>query len=118
MSSSYKTKRVRLSSLAAKTQKMLFVFSGFCVATLGMAYLFATNYAAIRGYALTKETRQELTLRDELESLDAQIAQKSASNYISDASYLREMIVQEQINYFVLEPQAYTAQLSKSQKAQ
>lgn len=112
MSQFSQQKRVRLSSLAANTHKMLFVFSVASLITLGLLYLFVTNHLAIRGYALTLETQQKIQLRDELESLEAQIAQKSASDYISDASYLKDMIVQEQINYFVLNTPEYTAQLS------
>ena len=103
-------KRVRLSFLAARAQKLLFwVLCGIAFA-LGCMYLFLMNRVAMQGYVLSKVTQQNATLASDHERLEAQIARFQTREYILKMSEKNLMIGQQRPGFITVKQNVLTAQ--------
>ncbi|MCF7812147.1 hypothetical protein K9M59_00895 [Candidatus Gracilibacteria bacterium] len=104
-----KPKRIRLSFLAARTQKLLFsVLCGFAL-TLACVQLFLMNNLSMKGYILSKITEEQSQITSELQKLDAQVARFETREYVSRQSEQKTMIVRHYQRYMVMKD-TFTAQ--------
>ncbi len=102
-------KRIHLSFLVAKTQKLLFWgLVGFALFLFGI-YLFWMNRIAMQGYVLTKFTEKNADLSSTIEQLDARIARFETREYIAKRSEGENMIVRGR-QHFVVVKNVFTAQ--------
>ncbi len=102
-------KRVQLSFLVAKTQKLLFGVLMTLAFLLASAYLFLMNKVSMEGYVLSKEAEHNTELSSELEQLESQIAQRETQEYVAKMSDANAMLVRGRQNFVVLRP-IFTAQ--------
>ncbi len=102
-------KRVRLSFLVARTQKMLLIFSLSVIIFLGIFYLFLLTRVATKGYLLSLEIENSQKLDEELEQINTKIAQLETQKFITENTHAKSMVVQQQTQYLVFSPK-YTAQ--------
>lgn len=108
---STRTKRVRLSFLAAKTQKMLFWFLSALVLILSCVYLFWLNHLSMQGYILSHITAEGHDISAEVERLDARIAKLQTREYIAKMSESETSpMVLRQRQRFVVVRDVFTAQ--------
>ena len=102
-------KRVRISFLVLRTQRLLLLILGGFTILLASIYLFLMNRLAMQGYVLTIETEKHLQLSNELGKLDAQIARYETREYVSESTQAKIM-VQRETRKFVVMKNNYTAQ--------
>ncbi len=101
MFSLFSSKRNRLSTLAAQTQKLLFYFCFTVAIVLGSIHLFVMNYVSMQGYVFTKENEKQIQLAQRINQLDAQIAQIESREYLSKTKHLKAMIPQGSPQFFM-----------------
>jgi len=102
-------KRIRLSFLVAKTQRMFFTLLYGIAIALACVYLFWLNHLAMQGYILTKITEESFQLTSELEQIDAKIAHFQTREYVTKMSDKNQM-VQRRGQRFVVVKDVFTAQ--------
>ncbi len=102
-------KRIRLSFLVAKTQKLLFWgLVGFALFLFGV-YLFWMNRIAMQGYVLTKFTEKNAELSSTIEQLEATLARFETREYIAKKSAETGMVTKGR-QKFVIVHKTLTAQ--------
>ncbi|MCF7905886.1 hypothetical protein K9L63_01705 [Candidatus Gracilibacteria bacterium] len=102
-------KRIRLSFLVQKTQKLLFWWLSGCAITLASVYLFQMNHVSMQGYVLTRETQENAKLSAKMGQLDAQIARLETREYVLKVSEKEQMIARTREQFIVLKD-TFTAQ--------
>jgi len=107
-------KRVRLSFLVVRTQKMLMFFLFGVAGMLGFLHLFLMNQVAMRGYVLSREMETRAREVAILEQLETKIAQYERRRYLSDATKSGGMVFRSgRRNFLVVKPK-FTAQSRES----
>lgn len=102
-------KKVRLSLLVYRAQRMYLYLMGTIIVVLGALYLFMLNSVTMSGYVLTQEAREQQELIQAMQELDAFIAQKESREFISESTVAKSMEQRVELAYKVVSP-IYTAQ--------
>jgi len=102
-------KRIRLSFLVQKTQKLLFWWLIGCAITLASIYLFQMNHVAMQGYVLTRETQENAELSAKIGQMNAQIARLETREYVLKLSEKEQMVAKNRGQFLVLK-EVFTAQ--------
>jgi hypothetical protein len=104
-----KPKRIRLSFLVARTQKLLFSLLGITAITLACVHLFLMNNLSMKGYILSKITARNAELTTTIQKLDAQVARFETREYVEKLSDQSPMVHRVE-NKFLVMKQTFTAQ--------
>jgi len=104
-----RTKRIRLSFLARRTQELLFWVLGICAISLASVYLFLMNHLSMEGYILTVETEQSKEVGAEMDKIETQVAKYETRKYVAGMTETKNMVIRKQQNFLVLKPK-FTAQ--------
>jgi hypothetical protein len=99
-------KRIRLSFLAQRAQKMLFWLLGFVALMLAAVYLFLTNRLAIQGYALSRVIETNVEIVQDVERIEASLARFQTREYIAETTEAKMMVARNSRQFVVLKPQA------------
>ncbi|MDM8539037.1 hypothetical protein QUF70_19980 [Desulfobacterales bacterium HSG17] len=101
-------KRVRISFLVLRTQRLLLLFLGGLAILFASIYLFLMNRLAMQGYVLTVETEKHLRLAEDIEKVEAQIARYETREYVSESTKTKIMVQREKKRFVFIKPN-YTA---------
>ena len=95
-------KRIQLSFLVAKTEKLLFWgLVGVALFLFGI-YLFWMNPIAMQGYVLTKFAEKNAELSSTIEQLDARAARFETREYVAKRSESVNMVARGRQNFVVV----------------
>ncbi len=99
-----RTKRIRLSFLARRTQELLFWVLGICAISLAAVYLFLMNHLSMAGYILTVETERSKEVGTMMDQIETQIARYETRKYVAGMPETKKMIVRKRQKFLVLKP--------------
>lgn len=102
-------KRIQLSFLVKRTDRLLKVSLYAVIIFLGSFYLFGMNQVAMRGYLLTKEAQKAQEIVKDLESLESLITQLETKDYLVKQSDTSFMVYNDERQFLVYK-ERYTAQ--------
>jgi cell division protein FtsB len=108
-------KRVLFSAIAKKTHQTLLLTILVASGVLFIMHLFLMNHVMIKGIVITEAARENITLKEQTEQLDAQIARLQTQEFLGKASNRNNLIFREPTHYYVIVPaERYTAQAPDS----